>query len=157
MNLWLGKGRPIEREIEEVPIVSLRKMDTFFERDDSVVTIPTLPRTRSTRKCGFQEEVRKLQVSEEVQATAIQISELPGFLSSKTAVPLSHEDSPSAPLIEETVTWKRKIRRKAKAPVCGMIVRPMMHGKRAISHHNGNFELAFFLNNFPFRGFFLTI
>jgi serine/threonine protein kinase len=134
MSSWLGKVKTIDGEIEEVPIVSLRKMDVFFERDDSVVVIPSLPRTRSTRGCGFQEEVRKLEVSEEVQEAAIQISELPGSTSSKTAVPLSHVGSPSAPLIEETVTWKRKIRKKAKASIAGgMIVRPIVHGKGMIS------------------------
>jgi hypothetical protein len=128
---WIVGTRPIEGEIVEAPIVSLRKMDCFFDRDDSMVLLPTLQKTRSTRICGFQDEERKLRIVNEGKETAMPMASEQARISSKTAVRLSSDEA--APLVEESMMWKKRLRRKARAPAYPTIVRPAMQQPRAFA------------------------
>jgi serine/threonine protein kinase len=121
---WL-RGIPQIREgFEEIPVVSLRKLDAFFERDEPGFVRPPVHRSRSMRMVGFKQEERRLRNTGATQGCEAEMTTIQSSLSLSTGGTVLNEQPEMETPIEETKGWRKRIRKKAQAPVCSLIVRP---------------------------------
>jgi serine/threonine protein kinase len=105
----------------EVPIVSLHKVDAFFERDGSDLEVGTVRRALSQRGRTFAQELRMITPG---------LLEMPRALAVKTSPTMRPKMTLSQGAnyggmvpVEETAAWRRVLHARARAP--GVIMRPV--------------------------------
>jgi hypothetical protein len=134
-HCWVADSDPATVCTGEGPVVSLHKVDRFFEREDSDLGIGSLERPPSAGSHDFARETRLITQGRPAGASP---SVVRSSLSMRTKVTLSQGANYGGVIpMEETRAWRKVLHMKAKA-VPSMIVRPSpmrkAQSERAIDH-----------------------